>query len=512
MKTYFRYLLVILFVGYLTPVTKTLATTSQGSTTLDNTQELTSETLVKSTDHQTHKAAINPDTPSRQVNLPPIWLALPFIFLLLMIATGPLLYERFWHQHYAKVAVGLAGFVMAYYIFRMHNLARPFEALMEYLQFMALISALYMAAGGILIKIRRHRYPAVINVGILLIGAILSNLIGTTGASMLLIRPYIRFNRDRSKVFHIIFFILIVSNIGGALTPIGDPPLFLGFLKGVPFLWTLQHNIQPWLLILSLLIVAFYVFDANRPEDDNPPAIPTDKPILTILGKRNFFWLMIIILAVFVDPHIFNWVPAISYDGHSFSFVREVILVSVAGLCYFCANKPALQGNEFSFAPLREVIFIFIGIFGTMLPALSLISTYAQSSAASALITPNSLYWGAGILSSVLDNAPTYLNFLAASMASQGADLANPVDVQAYAMGGVFAHSVLRLKAISIASVFFGAMTYIGNGPNFMVKSIAEHSGIPMPSFFGYTMRFAVPLLLPLLFVVWLIYFFFIYI
>jgi Na+/H+ antiporter NhaD/arsenite permease-like protein len=254
------------------------------------------------------------------------------------------------------------------------------------------------------------------------------------------------------------------------------------------------------------------VFDANRPEDDNPPEIGTDKPALTILGKRNFFWLMIIILAVFVDPHIFSWVPAIYYDGHSFSFVRELILLSVAALCYYCASKPALQGNEFSFAPLKEVIFIFIGIFGTMVPALTLISAYAQSPGASAMITPNTLYWATGMLSSILDNAPTYLNFLAASMAAQGADLANPADVQAYAMGGLFAHSVLRLKAISIASVFFGAMTYIGNGPNFMVKSIAEHSGIPMPSFFGYTMRFAVPLLLPLLFVVWLIYVFFIYI
>jgi Na+/H+ antiporter NhaD/arsenite permease-like protein len=512
MKTYFKCLLAILFVGYLAPVTQTLATTSEGSTTLHETQEPTSEELGKSTDQQIPQATISPATSGKQVDQPPTWLALPFICLLLMIATGPLLYARFWHQHYAKLTIGLAGFVMAYYIFRMHSLARPFEALMEYLQFIALISALYMAAGGIFIKIRRHRYPAVINVGILLMGAILSNLIGTTGASMLLIRPYIRFNRHRSKVFHIIFFIIIVSNIGGALTPIGDPPLFLGFLKGVPFFWALRHNLQPWLLILSLLIVAFYVFDANRPEDDNPPAIPADKPILTILGKRNFFWLMIIILAVFIDPHIFNWVPAIYYDGHSFSFVREFILFSVAGLCYYCASKPALQSNEFSFAPLREVILIFIGIFGTMVPALTLISTYAQSPATSAMITPNTLYWSAGIFSSILDNAPTYLNFLAASMASQGADLANPADVQAYAMGGLFAHSVLRLKAISIASVFFGAMTYIGNGPNFMVKSIAEHSGIPMPSFFGYTMRFAVPLLLPLLFVVWLIYFFFIYI
>jgi Na+/H+ antiporter NhaD/arsenite permease-like protein len=443
--------------------------------------------------------------------LPPMWLALPFILLLLMIATGPLLYERFWHKNYPKIAIGLAALVVAYYIFQMHNLARLFEALMDYIQFIALISALYMAAGGILIKIRRHRYPAIINIGILLTGAILSNLIGTTGASMLLIRPYIRFNSHRSKVFHIIFFILIVSNIGGVLTPIGDPPLFLGFLKGIPFFWTLQNNLAPWAMTLCFLVTAFYIFDANRPEDDHPRDIAPHQPFLSIQGKRNFFWLAAIILAVFIDPHLLQWVPSIQYHGHSFSFVRELILLIVAGLSYFFASKPALQENEFSIEPLREVLIIFMGIFGTMIPALSLISAYAQSPAVSKLITPNTLYWATGMFSSVLDNAPTYLNFLAASMASQGGDLLNPVEVQAYATGTDFAYSMLRLKAISIASVFFGALTYIGNGPNFMVKAIAEHAGIRMPSFLGYTMRFALPLLLPLLVLVWLIHFFFVY-
>lgn len=448
---------------------------------------------------------------SIQNELPPIWLAIPFILLLVMIATGPLLYERFWHQHYPKIAIGLAGLVMAYYIFPLHNLASPFEAFMEYVQFIALISALYMAAGGILIQIRNHRYPAIINVAILLIGAVLANLIGTTGASMLLIRPYIRFNRHRSKIFHIIFFILVVSNIGGALTPIGDPPLFLGFLKGVPFFWTLKNNLAPWSMILCFLVVAFYIFDANRPEDDNPPAMDPSKPFLSIRGKRNFIWLGIIILAVFIDPHLYTWIPAIHYHGHTFSFVREIILLMVAGLSYLYANKPALQSNEFSVKPLQEVVVIFLGIFGTMVPALSLISHYAQAPTISKLITPNTLYWTTGLLSSVLDNAPTYLNFLAASMASQGGNVLNPADVQAYALGGVFAHSILKLKAISIASVFFGALTYIGNGPNFMVKSIAEHAGIRMPSFLGYTMRYALPLLLPLLVLIWLIYFFFVY-
>ena len=447
----------------------------------------------------------------KQANVPPIWLALPFLLLLFMIASGPLLYEAFWHKHYPKIAIGLAGFVMAYYIFRLHNWVQPVEALMEYLQFIALISALYMAAGGIMIQINKQA-TAITNLGLLLIGAVLANLIGTTGSSMLLIRPYIRLNQGRIRVYHIIFFIFIVSNIGGALTPIGDPPLFLGFLKGVPFFWTLQHNFLPWLLTLCLLSVAFFVIDANHPNDGQSQTITTKKPAVTIIGKRNFIWLCLIIVAVFLDPHILNELPAIQYHGHRFSFIRELTLLSVAWLSYQYASKPALQGNAFSIAPLREVIIIFIGIFGTMVPALRLISSYAQSSTVSAMVTPNTLYWGAGIFSSILDNAPTYLNFLAASMAAQGADMLQSADVHNYAVGGIFAHSILRLKAISIASVFFGAMTYIGNGPNFMVKSIAEQLGIRMPSFFGYFMRFAVPLLLPLLVLIWLIYFYFIYI
>ncbi|MEM7055327.1 MAG: sodium:proton antiporter [Bacteroidota bacterium] len=441
-----------------------------------------------------------------QADLPPTWLTLPFIILLLMIATGPLLYERFWHRHYPKVAILLAGFVAAYYCLVLHNFIKPVEALMEYVQFIALIVSLYMATGGVLVKLDKQATPTT-NLGLLLTGAVLSNLIGTTGASMLLIRPYIRLNRGRVKVYHIVFFIFIVSNVGGALTPIGDPPLFLGFLKGVPFFWTLQHNLLPWLLALFLLSTIFLVLDTKNLAITEQPSADKNKPTLRILGKRNFVWLVIIIVAVFLDPHVFDWVPAIQYHGHSFSFAREVILFSVAGLSHHYASSPALQGNEFTLEPLKEVVLIFIGIFGTMIPALTLIGTFAQSQAGSAMITPSTLYWGAGVFSSILDNAPTYLNFGAASMAAQGADIVHITDVQAYALGGIFANSVLRLKAISIASVFFGAMTYIGNGPNFMVRAIAEHLSIRMPSFFGYIIRFSIPLLLPVLGLVWIIFF-----
>ena len=448
------------------------------------------------------------DAPTHaDTQLPPGWLALPFALLLLMIATGPLLYEHFWHRHYPTIAVLLAAGVVAYYIGAMHNYDKPIEAVMEYIQFIALIAALYMASGGILIAINRVSTPAT-NVVLLLIGATLANLIGTTGASMLLIRPYIRLNRTRIQVYHVVFFIFMVSNVGGALTPIGDPPLFLGFLSGVPFFWTLQHNFVPWLLAISLLGAVFYLFDThNAGTADDSTGVDQDKPAIQIVGQRNFLWLALIIGAVFIDPNIFDWVPALHLGHHKFSFVRELLLLGIAWASYHYADAEALEKNAFNTEPLREVVLLFIGIFGTMIPALELISAFAGSETGQALITHHTLYWGAGIFSSILDNAPTYLNFAAASMAAQGAHIAHVADVQAFAAGTIYPHSVIQLKAISVASVFFGAMTYIGNGPNFMVKAIAEDLGVQMPSFFGYMVRFSIPVLLPILALVWLLFF-----
>lgn len=441
-----------------------------------------------------------------QTDIPPVWLAIPFAVLLLMIATGPLLYAKFWHQHYPKVAALLAALVLAYYLLILHDWAKPIAAFMEYVQFIALIAALYMASGGILIAVNKQVTPFT-NLGLLLIGAIIANLVGTTGASMLLIRPYMRLNKGRIKVYHIVFFIFMVSNVGGALTPIGDPPLFLGFLSGVPFFWTLQHSLMPWLVALLLLGAAFYCLDTYHVSNTERASIDPAKPTLHLVGKHNFIWFVIIIGAVFIDPNLFDGVPAFHYDHHSFSFVRELILLAVAWLSYHYADRHALQENAFSLEPLREVAMLFVGIFGTMIPALQLISAFASSETGHAIITHNTLYWGAGVFSSVLDNAPTYLNFGAASMAAHGADIATVADVKAFAAGGVFPNSVLQLRAISIASVFFGAMTYIGNGPNFMVKAIAEHLGLRMPSFFTYILRFSVPILLPVLLIVWLLFF-----
>ncbi|MTI22153.1 citrate transporter, partial [Fulvivirga sp. RKSG066] len=421
---------------------------------------------------------------------PPGWTVIPFVVLLLMIATGPLFYEHFWHKNYPIVAVLLAAMVVLYYLLVLHNTHGPVHALAEYVQFIALLASLFIASGGIMIDIDKKATPAA-NVLLLLVGAVISNLIGTTGASMLLIRPFIRLNKTRIKAYHIIFFIFTVSNIGGSLTPIGDPPLFLGFLKGVPFFWTLEHNLLPWIFALIILLVVFYLFDKRNTSDygtGEEEMSFTGK--VKLIGVRNFGWLALVIASVFLDPNVLDWVPAIHYDGQKFSFLREIIMFAVAFMSYKFANKEAIRGNEFSFEPIREVAFIFIGIFGTMMPALELVGGFAASPEGSKLISHNTLYWGTGILSGFLDNAPTYINFLTAALASQGGSINTIGDVVAFAEGGTFTDSILDLKAISVAAVFFGAFTYIGNGPNFMVKSIAEQIGIKMPSFFGYIIRF----------------------
>jgi len=439
----------------------------------------------------------------------PGWLVIPFILLLLMIATGPLFYEHFWLKSYPIISIILAVIVVVYYLLFLHNTHQPVHHLFEYIQFIALLSSLFIASGGIMIDVDKEARPSA-NVLLLLIGAIISNLIGTTGASMLLIRPFIRLNRYRIKAYHILFFIFIVSNIVGSLTPIGDPPLFLGFLKGVPFFWTLEHNITAWAFAVVSLLIVFYLFDVNNKSYynlDDEPVKYTNK--ITILGVRNFFWLALIIGSVFLDPNVVSWVPSIEIQGTHFSYIRELIMLSVAFLSFRFANKQAHSGNEFSFEPIREVAFIFVGIFATMMPALEIVGNYAASPEGVKLINHNTLYWGTGFLSGFLDNAPTYINFLTAAMASEGANINNMAQVADYANGNVYNDSIFYLKAISIAAVFFGAMTYIGNGPNFMVKSIAEQVGIKMPSFFGYIIRFSIPILLPLLIITWLLFFYF---
>ncbi len=454
-----------------------------------------------------HESEIASDESQADHHAPAPWLVIPFIALLLMIATGPLFYEVFWHHNYPKIAVALAAVVVLYYLFVLDNTHAPVHAAFEYVQFIALLTGLFVVSGGIMIKVNKKGTPGV-NAAILIVGAIIANVIGTTGASMLLIRPFIRVNKNRIKAYHIIFFIFIVSNIGGSLTPIGDPPLFLGFLKGVPFFWTLTHNVLAWALAIVILVTVFYFIDKKNKDGEEAETVSYSGKV-TIEGSKNFGWLLVVVLAVFLDPNVFDWVPAIHYDGQKFSFLREIIMLSVAYVSHKLSSEELLKAHGFNFEPIKEVAFIFIGIFGTMMPALELVGNFAQSPSGSQLITHNTLYWGTGLLSGFLDNAPTYLNFLAAAMASKGASINSIADVASFAHGG-YPDSTLLLKSISIAAVFFGAFTYIGNGPNFMVKSIAEQLGIKMPSFFGYILRFAIPFLLPLFIIVWLIFFAFI--
>jgi len=428
---------------------------------------------------------------------PSPYMVIPFIILLLMISTGPLFYKHFWEHNYPKVSISLGLVTVFYYLFIFDDPLSLLHTLEEYISFIALLTSLFVASGGILIRIDKKSTP-VANVVLLFVGAIISNLIGTTGASMLLIRPFIRMNRNRIKPYHIIFFIFIVSNIGGALTPIGDPPLFLGFLKGIEFFWVIQHVWHIWLLTIVIVLSIFFVIDYLNYKKDGVSEKDDFTGKIQIKGKKNFIYLLIIIISVFMDPAIISWVPSLGVLPFG---IREIIMFSVAFISYKRADKEALKGNEFDFEPIKEVAFLFVGIFATMIPALQLVA-YETHKYGSKL-TADIFYWGTGILSSILDNAPTYLNFLSAAMGKFGLSIENYQHVKEFEL-----HDPIYLMAISVGAVFFGAMTYIGNGPNFMVKSISESSGIKLPSFFGYVMKYSVPILLPVFTLVWYLFFY----
>jgi len=436
--------------------------------------------------------------------IPPVWLVLPFVIILLMIATGPLFYPHHWHHHYPKYAVGLGLVVALYYLFGMHAPTPILHALQEYFSFIALVASLFIAASGIFLSVNARGTPMTNSI-LLFVGSVMANFIATTGAAMLFIRPYMRLNRGRLKPYHIVFFIFLVANVGGALTPIGDPPLFLGFLRGVPFFWTLAHVWYIWLPTMIMLLAIFYVIDSrnkNVSADPDPGA-----SVVGFVGKKNFFWVLVIILSVFIDPNIFDWVPTLDFgDVHLPIGIREIIMFAVCFLAYKTADKVALQKNEFTFEPIREVGWLFLGIFATMQPALQLISQFASDNAD--VLSVGTFYWGTGALSGILDNAPTYLNFMAAAMGKFGLDVNQVADVVDFALPEM-AHpdSWHFLQAISVAAVFFGALTYIGNAPNFMVKAIAESSGADAPSFVAYIVKYSLPILLPVYFIIYVVFY-----
>jgi len=365
------------------------------------------------------------------------------------------------------------------------------HSLLDYVSFLTLLGALFVISGGIYVKGEFAGTPLV-NTIFLAVGALLANIIGTTGASMLLIRPYMRANQARQRKSHlIIFFIFMVSNIGGLLTPLGDPPLFLGFLRGVPFHWTLTL-IPQWALAVTILLVVFNIFDQYvfvKEDVETPGALAEDvQPHrrIHVQGGINVFYLMGVMGAAILSGY-FGWPRGI----------QESIMLTMAVLSWYTTPRAVHHANHFHFHPIAEVAALFLGIFITMIPALEILHARAVSLD---LKDPWQFFWMSGALSSFLDNAPTYLTFTAMASGLVGGRVD---DLSALLHSGA---GEALLAAVSCGSVFMGANTYIGNGPNFMVKSIAERSGIKMPSFGGY-MLYSGLILIPLFLVMTFVFF-----
>ena len=436
------------------------------------------------------------------------WWGLPFAGMLLSIAIMPLALPKLWHHHFGKIAAGWSLLFLVPFTLtagpRATGGVLVHSLMAEYIPFIVLLCTLYTVAGGIYIRGNLHGSPA-LNTALMALGAVLASFMGTTGASMLLISPLIRANDNRKSVAHvIIFFIFIVSNAGGSLTPLGDPPLFLGFLKGVDFFWTLKHIFPETLFLVGGLLMVFYAIDTwFYRRDGMKPRDPTpgDKGF-GIEGRINFLLLLAVVGLVLMSG---TWKPGIVFDLAGTpvglpQLLRDGLLLVVLGLSLWHTPQALRQANQFSWAPMQEVAKLFIGIFLTMVPVLAILKAGeagAFAAVARAVTGPDgqplpwAYFWFSGTLSTFLDNAPTYLVFFNLA----GGDPAVLMTTLAP-----------TLAAISAGSVFMGANSYIGNAPNFMVKAIAEDRGIKMPSFFGY-MLWSGAILLPLFVVMTFIWF-----
>ncbi len=430
-----------------------------------------------------------------------IW-GLPFSLILMSLAVLPMIVPTFWHQHYGKIIglytlgfLGPLGCVQGYH----PMISILVEVIIHhYLPFLLLIASLYITAGGIQILIKAHP-SASINTLILGFATFVAGWIGTTGAAMLFIRPFLNLNQQRVHRQHlIIFFILLVGNIGGALTPLGDPPLFLGYLEGIDFFWPLQNLSLPMLFLTLPLLFVFYLWDRHRQE-----SVRVDRKIaFELRGFKNFFYLSAIIFLVLISGKWKSGLGIKIYDQmwSLENIVRDTGLLLIACLSYFKTDPGPRRANHFGWGPLQEVAILFAAIFITAYPVLEMLKSQSHSPFASwltwlnqsdGLPSPSLYFWASGLLSSVLDNAPTYLVFF--NMAG-----GNPQELM-----GPLAQVLL---AISAGSVFMGALTYIGNAPNFMVKAIAESDGIVMPGFFSYTAK-ALLLLVPFFILMTFIFF-----
>lgn len=405
---------------------------------------------------------------------------LPFGILLLAIAIGPLIAPEAWHRHYRKLCLVLAGGVCLYHVFVVRETTRVAHAGIDYVTFMIVVGSFFSVSGGIHLRARSPSGPFH-NTMFLLFGTLLGNLIGTIGASVLLIRPWMAMNRTRIAPMHIAFFIFLVSNIGGALLPVG-PPLFLGLLKGVPFWWTLENCWVPWLITVEVVLMVFFVLDRINFQAARKSA-ESDSTKWGCDGARNFIFLLVLLGALVAVPP--GW--------------REPLMVLTALGSYLATPARVREANRFTFAPLKEVGWLFLGIFGTMIPVLQ----YMETSAAKlGLHSDRQFFWASGLLSGVLDNAPTYLAFLAAALGLHGLDINDPAHVAKYLSEGGG-----ELIAISLGATFFGALTYIGNAPNLLVKAMAEDARVPAPGFLNYIWKFALPILIPIFALISILFF-----
>ncbi|MDX9892531.1 MAG: sodium:proton antiporter [Bacteroidales bacterium] len=417
----------------------------------------------------------------------PIWALIPFILMLAMIAVGPLMFHHWWENNKNKLIVSLVlGVPMAIYLIvngMTHELVH--QVMFDYIPFIILLGALFTITGGIHLRGDIQAKP-LNNLIFLAIGAVLASIMGTTGAAMLLIRPVIKTNSQRKYTVHtILFFIAIVANAGGLLTPLGDPPLFLLYLRGAPFDWFF-HLLPEWAFVNGLLLIVFFFVDQYFYKKEPGPNIAMDKALIqpiSLRGNINFVFLVGVILSVaFLNQQYLPFVKTNAYFG----FIREVVILSMALLSIKFTKKAYRNANKFTWEPIKEVAFLFLGIFVTMVPALIFLS---QNATSIGIHSASQFYYATGALSSFLDNAPTAVSFHNLALGL------NEVHPGANIVAGV---PELLLTAISLGAVFFGAMTYIGNGPNFMVKAIAEENNISMPSFFGYMFKFTLIVLLPI--------------
>jgi Na+/H+ antiporter NhaD/arsenite permease-like protein len=430
------------------------------------------------------------------VNMP-LWAIIPFVLMLLCIALGPLFFEHWWEKNRNKLLVSIIlGIPVAGYLIALglpELLAH--QLIFDYLPFIILLGALFVITGGIHLKGNIQAKPW-INTSFLGIGAILASIMGTTGAAMLLIRPVIRTNNARKfKVHTILFFIAIVANAGGLLTPLGDPPLFMLYLKGAEFTWFF-HMLPEWAFVNAVLLLLYFIADSYYYKKEPLENIKFDKTNVEPLGLKgniNFLFLAGVVASVaFLNEHYLPIMAESDWAG----FIREGSIVSMAVLSLLFTKKPIREANKFSWGPILEVAFLFFGIFITMIPALEYLKTNAHDLG----INSNAQYYYAtGSLSAFLDNTPTALAFHQLALGMNDGSVVEGVRYVA----GV---DEMILTAICLGAVLFGAMTYIGNGPNFMVKAIAEESKIKMPSFFGYMIKFSLIVLLPVYILVQLIF------